>query len=53
MPTSAKIVDSEYARYRHLLINWSIAPITKEDLPDEFSLRAVKTVDLFRRKTLI
>lgn len=29
MPTSAKLVDSEYARYRHLPINWSIVPITK------------------------
>ena len=50
IPTSAKISDSEYARYRHLPINWSIPPITKDDLPEEFSPQAVKTVDMFRRK---
>lgn len=52
IPTSAKISDSEYARYRHLPINWSIPPITKDDLPEEFSPQAVKTVDMFRRKTI-
>lgn len=52
IPTSAKISDSEYAKYRHLPINWSIAPITKEDLPSEFSYQAVKNVDMFRRKTI-
>ena len=51
IPTSAKLSDSEYARYRHLPVNWSIAPITKDDLPKDFTPRAVKTVDLFRRKT--
>ena len=51
IPASAKIKDVEYARYRHLPINWSISPITKNDLPEEFSQRAVATVDMFRRKT--
>lgn len=51
IPASAKITDSDYAKYRHLPINWSIAPITAEDLPKEFSTQAVKTVDMFRRKT--
>ncbi len=52
IPTSAKVSDSEYARYRHLPINWSLPPLTKEDLPREFSPQAVKTVDMFRRKTI-
>ena len=38
IPTSSKVTDSEYARYRHLPINWALAPITKDDLPDEFMI---------------
>ena len=45
------MTDSEYGKYRHLSINWDISPITKEHLPDEFSQKAVETVDMFRRKT--
>jgi len=52
IPASAKVTDSEYARYRHLPIDWSLPPITNDDLPEEFSPRAVKTVDMFRRKTI-
>lgn len=48
---TVKIKDEEYARYRHLPPNWSISPITKDDLPEDFSQRAVATVDMFRRKT--
>ena len=51
IPIEAKIADEEYKKYRHLPINWSIPPITKEDLPSEFSQKAVNTVDMFRRKT--
>lgn len=51
IPFEVKITDKEYERYRHLPIDWSLSPITKEDLPEEFSEKAVKTVDLFRRKT--
>ena len=51
IPVEAKVKDKEFARYRHLPINWSITSITKEDLPDEFSKKAVNTVDMFRRKT--
>ena len=51
IPATAKIMDPEYERYRHLPINWSISPLTEDDLPDEFSPLAVKTVDIFRRKT--
>lgn len=47
-----KITDKEYERYRHLPIDWSLSPITKADLPEEFSEKAVKTVDIFRRKTI-
>ena len=52
IPTSSKVEDTDYSKYRHLPINWSIAPVTKECLPDEFSPQAVKTVDMFRRKTV-
>ncbi|MBQ8016641.1 MAG: hypothetical protein IJ258_00900 [Methanobrevibacter sp.] len=52
IPVTVKLTDPEYERYRHLEINWEISPITKDDLPDEFSPQAVKTVDMFRRKTI-
>jgi hypothetical protein len=52
IPSSSKITDADYSRYRHLPVNWSISPITKDDLPEEFSSQAVKTVDMFRRKTV-
>lgn len=51
IPIEAKIADKKYRKYRHLPINWSISSITKDDLPDEFSQKAVNTVDMFRRKT--
>ena len=51
IPIEFKIKDKEYERYRHLPVNWSISPITKNDLPKEFSQKAVNTVDIFRRKT--
>ena len=52
IPTSSKVTDTDYSKYRHLPINWSIPSITEEDLPVEFSHQAVKTVDMFRRKTI-
>ena len=51
IPIEAKVTDEEYKRYRNLPIDWSLSPITSDDLPDEFSEKAVKTVDMFRRKT--
>ena len=51
IPVSVKITDHEYEKYRHLPINWSLAPVTSKDLPKEFSPQAVKTVGMFRRKT--
>lgn len=51
-PIEVKLTDEDYERYRHLPVNWSIPPITKEDLPEEFSSKAVRTVDMFRRKTI-
>ena len=51
IPLEVKISDKEYERYRHLPVDWSLPPITKDDLPEEFSQKAVKTVDMFRRKT--
>ena len=51
IPFEVKITDKEFERYRHLPINWDISPITKENLPKEFSQKAIKTADMFRRKT--
>jgi hypothetical protein len=51
IPFEVKITDKEYERYKHLSIDWSLSPITKDDLPAEFSDKAVKTVDMFRKKT--
>ena len=52
IPIEVKLTDKDYERYRHLPVNWSIPTITKEDLPEEFSSKAVRTVDMFRRKTI-
>ena len=51
IPSSSKATDTDYEKYRHLPVNWSIPPISQDDLPEEFSPHAVKTVDMFRRKT--
>ena len=51
IPIEVKITDKEYEKYRHLPINWDIPPINNEHLPEEFSQKAVNTVDMFRRKT--
>ena len=51
IPIEVKITDEEYKRYGHLPIDWSLSPITHGDLPEWFSEKAVKTVDMFRRKT--
>ena len=50
LPIELKLNDKEYEEYRHLSVDWSIRPITK-NLPQEFSQKAVNTVDLFNRKT--
>ena len=52
IPASAKLSDSEYECYRFLPVDWSIPPITKEDLPSEFSPQAVKTVECSEEKQL-
>ena len=30
IPTSSKVTDSDYAKYRHLPVDWSIPPITND-----------------------
>ncbi|WP_407381964.1 hypothetical protein [Methanobrevibacter sp.] len=52
IPLKLKLTDDEYKFYRELTIDWTISPIKKEDLPEEFSKKACKLVDLFRRKTI-
>ena len=52
VPTSLKLEDTEFMKYRHLPVNWQIKPVTGNDLPEEFSQEAVKLIDLFRRKTI-
>ena len=52
VPTSLKLKDIEFMKYRHLPVNWQIMPVTGNDLPSEFSPKAVKLIDLFRRKTI-
>ena len=51
IPNNLKITDTDFYKYRHLPVNGEINPVTGKDLPDEFSAKAVKLVDLFRRKT--
>ena len=52
IPTSSKLNDFDFMKYRHLPVNWQISAVTEDDLPEEFSPKAVKLVDLFRRKTV-
>lgn len=52
IPTTLKLKDLEFMKYRHLPVNWQINAVTEDDLPKEFSPKAVKLVDLFRRKTI-
>ena len=52
IPTKLKLKDLEFMKYRHLPVNWEIGAVTEDNLPEEFSPKAVKIVDLFRRKTI-
>lgn len=52
IPFEVKITDKEFERYRYLPVDWSLPPLTKKDLPSDFSEKAAKTVDMFRRKTI-
>ena len=51
LPFELRLKDQEFLKYCHLDVDWDIPSISSEDLPDEFSQKAVKLVDLFRRKT--
>ena len=51
LPFELRLKDQEFLKYCHLDVDWYIPSISSEDLPDEFSQKAVKLVDLFRRKT--
>ena len=52
IPLELKLSDEQYRFYRELKVDWTIPPIKREDLPNEFSKKACKLVDLFRRKTI-
>ncbi|WP_405266962.1 hypothetical protein [Methanobrevibacter sp.] len=52
IPAGLKLKDLDFMKYRHLPVNWQISAVTEDDLPEEFSPKAVKLVDLFRRKTI-
>ena len=52
IPINLKIKDRDYYKYRHLEMNPHINSLTCEDLPHEFSQKAVRLVDVFRRKTV-
>ena len=52
IPVNLKIKDRDYCKYRHLKMNPYINSLTSEDLPCEFSKKAVRLVDVFRRKTI-
>lgn len=47
LPFEVKITDEDFKRYLHLPVEWSFPPLTRKDLPEEFSQNAVKTVDMF------
>ena len=52
IPLELKLTDEEYKFYRELAVDWTIPSIKEEDLRKEFSKKACKLVDLFRRKTI-
>ncbi|WP_407382044.1 hypothetical protein [Methanobrevibacter sp.] len=51
LPFELKLKDQEFLKYCRLDVDWDIPSVSGEDLPDEFSQKALKLVDLFRRKT--
>lgn len=52
IPFDLKVKDQEFMHYLNLPVNWQIKSVTVDDLPRDFSRKAVKIVDLFRRKTI-
>lgn len=51
LPFELRLKDQEFLKYCHLDVDWDIPSVSSEDLPEEFDQKAVKLVDLFRRKT--
>ena len=45
------LINKEFLKYCPLDVDWDIPSVSSEDLPEEFDQKAVKLVDLFRRKT--
>lgn len=52
LPFELKLKDQDFLKYCHFDVDWDIDSISAEDLPSDFSSKAVKLVDLFRRKTV-
>lgn len=52
LPFELRLKDQEFWKYCHLDVDWNMPSISSEDLPDEFSQKAVKLVDMFRIKTV-
>ena len=52
LPFELRLKDQEFLKYCRLDVDWDIDSISAEDLPGDFSLKAVKLIDLFRRKTV-
>lgn len=52
LPFELKSKDKQFLNYCHLDVNWDVDSVSAKDLPGDFSLKAVKLVDLFRRKTV-
>jgi hypothetical protein len=53
LPSSLKLQDRDFYKYIHLPVDWNLKAISSTEVPNEFSDKAVKIVDLFRRKTFI
>lgn len=51
LPFELRLKDQEFLKYCHLDVDWDIPSVSSEDLTEEFDQKAVKLVDLFRRKT--
>lgn len=52
IPIELKLKDIDFLKYCHLEVDWDIPPLTKDDLPHDFSNKALKLINLFRRKTI-
>lgn len=53
IPSSSKATDIDYEKYRHLPVNWSIPPISQDDLLRNFHHMHLKQLTCLEEKHMI